>query len=1043
MRPSNAASLTATIPSSPISKVGKINLFGNLFGSLTISTIQLTIALTTMGVAMPRLAFAAADSAPMASGKLPGVFSGGILAALLCYALWLLARPLMRERDRDLKRAVLLLTGLLVLKIFALRLFSGYSVDLGTWEAWAMKIATMGPARTYQEGYFLDYPPGYLYWLWAAGALVNALGAGSSEALRIIVETPPLIGDFALSIAVYLFVRRSMSKRSAWIALALVALNPAFLFDSVVWGQTDSPLALTLFLSVAMMLESEFEVGWGLAALAILIKPQAFSLMPVLGVWTLLRLEPRYWWRSIFAFIAVIVIGAAPFQIGHPWDWLPNLYITGAAYYHETSVNAFNLMALIGGLREPDAGTLFGVSYFAIGMTALVPLYVFIAWMLRRAPERRTLLYGAFLGVFGFFMLATRMHERYFYVAVAFALPLALTEPAMLAVFVLLTLSCLFNLAYILHTLKTVVFLDSRDTIAMAASVFNLVVFVGLIGYGWARVGTSPATEERVNEVEDKVEGGNAKEIEGRAPRQHAAKIAATGKQRRDPPIAASRGWFKLTPPSASTFEPFPWLRIDTIVIVLILAVAAALRFWNLNHPNELVFDEVHFVGQARHYLHGESFLDPHPPLAKLLIALGIKLFGDVPWAWRLGVATMGTLLTGVTYLLGRRMFRSRLAATLAASFVLSDGFFLVDSRIAVIDIVYLTFAAIAYLLMFRFIQTPDWRDRRRTLVFLGISLGLCLGSKLYVPAITFLLVSGFIVYTLARPERPSARAASTNARDQRIAGAVLMLAGISAIFYLACFIPHYYLGWWGGIADLFHYYGDVIWYEKSVSTATHPYASPWWSWPLMLRPVAYWQDFHDQGPVATIWGAGNPLLWWGVIPAMAITAVRAIERPDLTRAFIVIGYLANYVIWIPIGRILFLYHYMPSVYIGYLALGAVMADFWDGNCELWETLAMVLTILPALAVGLGHIAVQLKPSFIPENLRPATGLPFVLLLTFTWLPLCGRPKHSGRLVCVAFFACAFALFIYYLPVWLGLPIERAGYYARMWFEGPGLRNWI
>jgi dolichyl-phosphate-mannose-protein mannosyltransferase len=403
----------------------------------------------------------------------------------------------------------------------------------------------------------------------------------------------------------------------------------------------------------------------------------------------------------------------------------------------------------------------------------------------------------------------------------------------------------------------------------------------------------------------------------------------------------------------------------------------------------------------------------------------------------------MGTILSGVTYLLGRRLFRSRLAATLAASFVLSDGFFLVDSRIAVIDIVYLTFAAISYLLIFRFIQSPDWRDRRRTLVFMGISLGLCLGSKLYVPAITFLIAVSFVTYTLMRPDSPMATSTRHSRSDRRIAGAVLMLGGISAVFYLVCFLPHYYLGWWGGIEDLFHYYGDVMWYEKSVSTATHPYASPWWSWPLMLRPVAYWQDFREQGPVATIWGAGNPILWWAVIPAMTITAVRAIERPDLTRVFLVIGYLANYVIWIPIGRILFLYHYMPSVYIGYLALGQLLADFWEGNCELWETFAMLLTLLPALAVGLGHIAVQLRPRFIPESMRAATGLPVVVLLTVAWIPFMRPPKLSGRFICTTVLACAFVIFIYYLPVWIGLPVARAGYYARMWFEGPGIRNWI
>ena len=622
----------------------------------------------------------------------------------------------------------------------------------------------------------------------------------------------------------------------AWLALALVALNPSFLFDSVVWGQTDSPLALMLFLSVAMMCEGEYEVGWGLAALAILIKPQAFSLLPVLGIWTLLRLEPRKWWRAALGFAAIFVIGAAPFQIGHPWNWLPNVYISGAAYYHETSVNAFNLMALIGGLRVNDGQPAFGVSYFVIGMTMLVPLYAFVSWMLWRRPDRRNLLYASFLAIYGFFMLAPRMHERYFYAAVVFALPLALEEPAMLAIFAVLTATCLFNLAYILHTLQTTIFLDSRDTIAMVASLLNLGVLAAVVGYGWAQVDASG---------EEMAEGEQITQPVKDAP---SAKAVDERRQVRllPPParcVAPPSGWFKLRPPPPETFATFRWLPIDTILIVVLVGIAAALRFWNLNHPNELVFDEVHFVGQARHYLQGEKFLDPHPPLAKVLIALGIKLFGDVPWAWRIGVAAMGTILCGVTYLLGRRMFHSRLAAALSASFVLSDGFFLVDSRIAVIDIVYLTFAAISYLLMFRFIQSPNWRDRRRIMIFLGISLGLCLGSKLYVPAITFLLVTGFIAFTLARPEAEKARAVAFGERNRRITGAVLMLGGIASVFYLACFIPHYYLGWWGGIADLFHYYKDVM-YEKSVSTATHPYASPWWSWPLMMRPVAYWQNF-------------------------------------------------------------------------------------------------------------------------------------------------------------------------------------------------------
>jgi dolichyl-phosphate-mannose--protein O-mannosyl transferase len=338
--------------------------------------------------------------------------------------------------------------------------------------------------------------------------------------------------------------------------------------------------------------------------------------------------------------------------------------------------------------------------------------------------------------------------------------------------------------------------------------------------------------------------------------------------------------------------------------------------------------------------------------------------------------------------------------------------------------------------------------DRRRILIGIGVALGLCLGAKLYVPAITVLLVTGFVLFTIWRPQEETAYETAAvpkpnPLRARWVFGSVLMIGSLSAIVYLASFLPHYLLGWWGGIADLMHYYKDVVWYEKSVSTASHPYASPWWSWPLMLRPVAYWQDFPQKGDVATIWGAGNPLTWWAVVPAMTITAVRAVERPSIVGAFLVLSFLAYYVIWIPIGRILFLYHYMPSVYIGYLALGAVLANLWNGDAELWESCAILLTVFLALLVGLGHIAEIYKPSFIPPKLQVLAGTPAIFVLVLAYVLFLRYPRRANRFVCCVFVAASLALFVYYLPIWLGTPITRDGYYARMWLEGPGLRNWI
>jgi Gpi18-like mannosyltransferase/predicted membrane-bound dolichyl-phosphate-mannose-protein mannosyltransferase len=963
--------------------------------------------------------------APTASGKFPGLVSGLLLLALFGYCVYLYSAPLLKDRTSGLGRVLAVLLAIAAVKLALLPFFSGYANDISSYESWALQMASQGPARIYHAGYFLDYPPGYLYALWLMGIVASVLHA-SGVALKIIVQTPALVADFIMAALVFVFVRRTEPGRlaAARVAMLLVALNPALLYDTVVWGQTDSVMSAVLLLSAALALDDEFELAWALAALGVLIKPQALMFVPVLGWWTLLRAPKWQWWRAALAAVVTALIGVVPFQLGHPWYWVLALYHSTAAYYHETSVNAFNLMALLGGLRKPDSGTIFGVSFFTLGMSLLAPLYGFVGWRLWRDRTARGFIYACFAALFGFFMLAPRMHERYLYAALVFAAPLAIENVEMGVVFAILTATCLFNLAYVLHTLRTVVFLNPRDALAMAVSAMNVVLIVLAADYGFAPAIAADRADESAR-FRASAAGPLWRWMAARVSDLRPAPAAAA---------AAGKGAPVRTEPVERKPEPLvaiPWIRADTLIILALIAVAAGTRLWHLGYPAEIVFDEVHFVAQARHYIRGEPFLDPHPPLAKLVIAAGILAFGDHPWSWRIGNAIMGILLVGITYMLGRRMFASRLAGALAGAFITCDGMYLVDSRIAVIDIVYLTFAAWSYLLLFRFAESKSERDRRLTLAAMGVTLGLCVGSKLYIPAVAFLLCMGFMIYFIVRREH----AAVPSQRNRRVAGAVVMVGAIAMFFYIATFTPHFALGWWRGVADLFHYYKRVIWYENSVASATHPYASPWWSWPLMLRPIAYWQNFPPKGKVATIWGGGNPLLWWGALTAMTITAVRAIERPSPARTFLVCGYLGFLVIWFPVGRTLFLYHYMPAVYMGYLALAAILADAFTGKAEMWECAALVLTMVPAATLGLagwrGEAAGALLLAF--------TGY----LLVPELLGSSRRPRWAPPLVAAGFLATAALLFVYYFPVWMAIPISRAGYYARMWLQGPGLRNWI
>ena len=374
-----------------------------------------------------------------------------------------------------------MLAVLACVKLAVMPYCPGFGPDVGDYQAWASQISTFGPAQTYQKGFFLDYPPGYLYGLWVVGIIAHAIGA-TGDFYRVVIESPAIVADFVLALLVYAFVRRSSRRDMAFIAMLMVALNPPMLFDTVVWGQSDSVMTFVTLLSIVAILGEQYEIGWGLAAIAVLVKPQGLMMLPVLGVWTMLETRFATWLRSGIALIAVFIIGIAPFQIGQQWNWIIQLYTSTAAYYHETSVNAFNLMALLGGLRQADTTTFGGVSIFALGMSLLVPLYLFVAWILWRGRTPNRLLFASFIAIFGFFMVAPRMHERYIYPAIALSVPLALEAPEMMAVFAILTLTCLINLVYILHTLNTIVFLDSRDALAMATSALN-VVALGIAGY--------------------------------------------------------------------------------------------------------------------------------------------------------------------------------------------------------------------------------------------------------------------------------------------------------------------------------------------------------------------------------------------------------------------------------------------------------------------------------------------------------------------------------------------------------------------------------
>ena len=461
--------------------------------------------------------------------------------------------------------------------------------------------------------------------------------------------------------------------------------------------------------------------------------------------------------------------------------------------------------------------------------------------------------------------------------------------------------------------------------------------------------------------------------------------------------------------PDAST--PL-WSGFDTIAISALVIAALVAHFWRLGVPNMLVYDEHIYVDEAYKYLRGEAFFEVHPPLAILLIVVGARIFGCQVWGWRVANAAIGTALIPVTYLLARRMFASRGAAMLAGLLLLGEGMFLQYSRLALINIVYLAVGAGAYLFLFRFMQSQEAKDQRRALVWMGVLLGLGLGSKFAIPGITWLLVVGFMVSSIVAGFDGFGPSASDSPKWTYIFGAIALVGGISGIFFFLTFLPNYALGWWTGISSMATYYHRVLLANSFYPDPLNHQDSPWWKWPLMLRAYKLWQQPDDEGMLLAIWGGGNPAIWWAAFAAFVLASIRAVRGGGRSWNFISIGFLAYLGMFVPVHRSVYLYSYLPSLYLGILALAGLLDACWKETAQAWEQLAILLPVFAAALLGMGYLYGGI-----------VTGAIIVGYAALVWF---GR--WHGKFVCATFICASAVVFLYFLPMWIPQPMTESAH---------------
>jgi dolichyl-phosphate-mannose--protein O-mannosyl transferase len=342
------------------------------------------------------------------------------------------------------------------------------------------------------------------------------------------------------------------------------------------------------------------------------------------------------------------------------------------------------------------------------------------------------------------------------------------------------------------------------------------------------------------------------------------------------------------------------------------------------------------------------------------------------------------------------------------------------------INIVYITLGASAYLILWCFVQSPESRTRRIYLLAMSLVLGLYVAAKAAISEVGVLLTLAVVAFTFIRERRTRISAGRSSSVARRIIGACGLVSAIALLVYLMVFLPYYWFGWWSGIGDFVAYHQRVLHYNSGLPT-DFPDASPFWSWPLLLHPYPYFQKDLLNDTVEVIWCGGNPLLWWAILPAILISFVHAYTQKNLSWIFLSAGYLAYLAMWIPLRRYIFIYSYMPAQYLGLLALAGALDQCWMGSARCWEQLILLAPVVICLILAFG---VQ-------------WGVMIACSIAIVYLFLAHSPEgRDAKFVCLTFASATLWFCVYFFPLWTCIPLSQAGYTARMWLRGPGLVNW-
>lgn len=354
------------------------------------------------------------------------------------------------------------------------------------------------------------------------------------------------------------------------------------------------------------------------------------------------------------------------------------------------------------------------------------------------------------------------------------------------------------------------------------------------------------------------------------------------------------------------------------------------------NYMNSTYFDEIYHPRTAFENINKmEPYETTHPPLGKLIIALGMLIFGVNPFGWRIMGTLFGAAMIPVMYLFGKKIFHKRIYGFISAFLIMFECMHFAQTRIGTIDSYAGLFVILTYYFMYDFFINKSYETGfKKSLIPLllsGIFWGLASASKwtaVYAGGGLAVLyfTSKILEYrsygnllkrrkVTGTPRKDKIRAWLVNNFGLTSLACVLFFVAIPIIIYVSSYLPIITLpGDNHNLKEVWQYQVNMYDYHSKL-TADHDFASPAWSWPLIKKPLL---EYRDTGLPANrtsiMYVMGNPaVFWFGIVCVFAVILIALIKK-DKRAVPILVAFAFQYLPWFRVSRCIFIYHFFTSV---------------------------------------------------------------------------------------------------------------------------------